>query len=277
MLLSQVTSNSFFLSFIKKLKYAKLTDNCVAARRPENKNKNRYRNVLPYDANRVKLAGSDDYMNASHVRLNLAGGRAYLSYLACQGPLPNTTHDFWRMVWEQKAQVIAMVTQEVEASKVKCHRYWPDTSMVVCEGCLEISKVKQRSLANVGVSWLSMRDTATGETHPVMHLNYTTWPDHGAPLNALPLLRYIRLVHLSENTSDPAPIVVHCSAGIGRTGAFITIDAALKMVQHDSKVDIQKIVQDLRRQRQGMIQTKDQYVFCYQALLQALQSLLPSA
>lgn len=254
----------------KTLRHAKLTDNCNEARKPDNKAKNRYRNVLPYDSTRVILSGLEDYINASHIRYTV--GRDTLHYIASQGPLPQTTDDFWRMVWETKADTIAMVTLDVEGGKIKCHRYWPEsknTPLTVCDQ-YEVSLLEVHTLQNFDIHRIKMKNLESGSTHIVFHVNFTTWPDHGTPDTGIPLLQYLRFLHIVHNSG---PIIVHCSAGIGRTGALITVDIGLAQIERDIKINIHKIVLDLRRQRQGMIQTKDQYVFCYKAAYEALQSL----
>ena len=252
----------------KCLRHAKLTDNCSVARRPENKNINRYRNVLPYDATRVILSRDEDYINASHIRV--ATGKGTQHFIAAQGPQPNTTEDFWGMIWEQKVQVVVMVTLDNENSKNKCHLYWPDSmsAPLDIENRYKISLLSVHSLADFKVRLIEMEDLESGESHCIYHLNFTTWPDHGAPDSAIPILKMIRFMRCIH---ERGPVVVHCSAGIGCTGALITIDCLLYNVEHDLKIDIPKLVQDIRRQRQGMIQTKDQYMFCYRAALQILE------
>ncbi|XP_077999364.1 tyrosine-protein phosphatase non-receptor type 13-like isoform X2 [Glandiceps talaboti] len=256
----------------KQLRLVKSVDDCQSAKKIINKDKNRYRNVLPYDATRVKLkAGkSSDYINASHIRWSV--GNTPYNYIACQGPLPHTTGDFWQMIWEQEVDTIAMVTLDIENGKVKCHRYWPDsvdTPMIV-SGRYELQMTTLQTLDNFDIRKLTMTDQKSGKEWHVTHLNFTTWPDHGVPASGLPLIQYMAYM---RRIHESGPIVVHCSAGIGRTGTVITIDLVLAMIERDLNFNIFEIVQGLRGQRQGMIQTKDQYIFCYKAILETLQSL----
>ncbi|XP_072164796.1 tyrosine-protein phosphatase non-receptor type 13-like [Diadema setosum] len=258
----------------KTLRQVKAIDNCEEAKKAENKDKNRFRNVLPYDKTRVILedSGPSDYINASHIKTRV--GKDTYEYVACQGPLPNTTEDFWLMVWEQRSDVIAMVTMDMESGKVKCHRYWPESakSSLMVYGRIEVRLEGHQVLENFGVRRILMIDTETNEVHHVTQLNFTTWPDHSVPPSALPLLRFARYM---RRIHDPSlPIVVHCSAGIGRTGTLITIDNILGLIDRDEEFKIMDIVKNLRKQRQGMIQTKDQYVFCYKAALEALKTVL---
>nr|XP_006812581.1 PREDICTED: tyrosine-protein phosphatase non-receptor type 13-like [Saccoglossus kowalevskii] len=255
-----------------QLRLVKAVDDCETAKLPVNKDKNRYRNVLPYDATRVTLIDgrTSDYINASFIRWSV--GNSPYHYIACQGPLPHTTGDFWQMIWEQKVEVIAMVTMDMENGKVKCHRYWPDSvdTPMILQGRYEIQMTSLQTLENFDIRRISMSDMKTGKEWRLTHLNYTTWPDHGVPVSGLPLVRYMRYMRKIHHSG---PIVVHCSAGIGRTGTVITIDLILAMIERDLDFSIYEIVQGLRQQRQGMIQTKDQYIFCYKTILEVLQSL----
>ncbi|PIK61868.1 putative tyrosine-protein phosphatase non-receptor type 13 [Apostichopus japonicus] len=256
----------------KNLRQVKAADACEVARKPENRDKNRFRNVLPYDTTRVVLqTGDSDYVNASHVHVKVASSEYH--YIACQGPLPQTTKDFWAMVWEQGVEVIAMVTLDFENGKVKCHKYWPsskDEVMNIDEFEIKLEEVSK--LEHFHIRQLLMTHKESNVTHHVTHLNFTSWPDHSVPDSAMPLLRYIR--YMRKLSGEFNPVVVHCSAGIGRTGTLMTIDSLLNMIEADQEFKIEEIVKDLRLQRQGMIQTKDQYLFCYKAAVEALKTLL---
>ncbi|XP_035670217.1 tyrosine-protein phosphatase non-receptor type 13-like [Branchiostoma floridae] len=254
----------------KALRQVKATDNCEVAKQLKNRDKNRFRNVLPYDATRVQLGEDGDYINASHVRIPV--GSDTFHYIASQGPLPVTAGSFWQMVWEQRAEVIAMVTLDMEGGKVKCHRYWPDSSETPLTfwNKYEVSLVSSQALEDFNIRTFSLRDMETSEVRSVTHLNFTTWPDHGVLKFADPLLRYTRVIRRFHQSG---PVVVHCSAGIGRTGVLILVDAVIGLVERDQPFDVQKLVEIMREQRQGMVQTKEQYVFCYQCCLEMLQSL----
>ncbi|XP_030835107.1 tyrosine-protein phosphatase non-receptor type 13 isoform X4 [Strongylocentrotus purpuratus] len=258
----------------KTLRQVKAIDNCEEAKKAQNKDKNRFRNVLPYDKTRVILedSGPSDYINASHIKAQV--GKDTYEYIACQGPLPNTTQDFWLMVWEQRADVIAMVTMDVESGKVKCHRYWPESanSPLMVYNRIEVRLENYQNLDNFSIRRILMIDNETSEVHHVTQMNFATWPDHSVPSTSLPLLRFA--CHMRRIHDDRLPIVVHCSAGIGRTGTLITIDAILGLIDRDEEFKVLNIVKGLRKQRQGMIQTKDQYIFCYKAALEALKTVL---
>ncbi|XP_034402864.1 tyrosine-protein phosphatase non-receptor type 13 isoform X5 [Cyclopterus lumpus] len=245
-------------------------DDCLIGQTKENKKKNRYKNIVPFDTTRVVLGRDGGYINANFINMSVKDEN-YM-YIACQGPLPTTLGDFWQMVWEQKSNVIAMMTQEVEGGKVKCQRYWPDTPRTaeMVDDRLQITLIKDQYLDNFVIRLIEVKDVQTNEIQRVTHLNYTGWPDHGTPSQPeqlLTFISYMRHVHRS------GPIVSHCSAGIGRSGTLICIDVVLGLISKDADFDLSDVVRNMRLQRQGMIQTEEQYVFCYQVILYVLRCL----
>ncbi|XP_015195598.2 tyrosine-protein phosphatase non-receptor type 13 isoform X2 [Lepisosteus oculatus] len=245
-------------------------DNCLIGQTKENKKKNRYKNIVPFDTTRVVLGKDGGYINASFIKMPVKD-EGFL-YIACQGPLPTTLADFWQMVWEQKSNVIAMMTQEVEGGKVKCQRYWPDTprSPEMVDDRLELTLIKDQHLDNFVIRLIEVKDVQTGKVQHVTHLNYTGWPDHGTPTQPeqlLTFISYMRHIHQS------GPIITHCSAGIGRSGTLICIDVVLGLISKDVDFDISDVVRTMRLQRQGMVQTEEQYIFCYQVILYVLRCL----
>ncbi|XP_032395191.1 tyrosine-protein phosphatase non-receptor type 13 isoform X2 [Etheostoma spectabile] len=245
-------------------------DDCLIGQTKENKKKNRYKNIVPFDTTRVVLGKDGGYINANFIKMSVKDEN-YM-YIACQGPLPTTLGDFWQMVWEQKSNVIAMMTQEVEGGKVKCQRYWPDTPRTaeMVDDRLQITLIKDQHLDNFAIRLIEVKDVQTSEIQHVTHLNYTGWPDHGTPSQPeqlLTFISYMRHVHRS------GPIITHCSAGIGRSGTLICIDVVLGLISKDADFDISDVVRNMRLQRQGMVQTEDQYIFCYQVILYVLRCL----
>ncbi|KAL2099649.1 hypothetical protein ACEWY4_004043 [Coilia grayii] len=245
-------------------------DDCLIGQTQENKKKNRYKNIVPFDTTRVLLGKEGGYINANFIKMPVKD--ECFMYIACQGPLPTTLGDFWQMVWEQKSNVIAMMTQEVEGGKVKCQRYWPDTpkSAEMVDDRLQITLVKDQHLDNFVIRLIEVKDIQTNETQQVTHLNYTGWPDHGTPTQPeqlLTFISYMRHIHQS------GPIITHCSAGIGRSGTLICIDVVLGLISKDADFDISDVVRTMRLQRQGMVQTEEQYIFCYQVILYVLRCL----
>ncbi|TRY98648.1 hypothetical protein DNTS_005895 [Danionella cerebrum] len=240
-------------------------DDCLIGQTKENKKKNRYKNIVPFDTTRVTLGKDGGYINANFLKMPVK--TEDFLYIACQGPLPTTQGDFWQMVWEQRSNVVAMMTQEVEGGKVKCQRYWPEApgSSEMVDKRLRVTLVKQQQLENFIIRLIQLQDTQVNTRAPallyqVTHLNYTGWPDHGTPTEPeqlLTFISYMRHIHQS------GPIITHCSAGIGRSGTLICIDV----------FDISDIVRTMRLQRQGMVQTEEQYIFCYQVILYVLRCL----
>ncbi|XP_017263263.1 tyrosine-protein phosphatase non-receptor type 13 isoform X2 [Kryptolebias marmoratus] len=245
-------------------------DDCLIGQTKENKKKNRYKNIIPFDTTRVMLGKDGGYINANFI--NMPVKEENFLYVACQGPLPTTLGDFWQMVWEQKSDVIAMMTQEVEGGKVKCQRYWPDTPRTaeMVDDRLQITVIKDQHLDHFIIRLIEVKDVQTNESQLVTHLNYTGWPDHGTPSqpeHLLTFISYMRHIHRS------GPIITHCSAGIGRSGALICIDVVLGLISKDADFDISDIVRNMRLQRYGMVQTEEQYIFCYQVILYVLRCL----
>ncbi|XP_032488075.1 tyrosine-protein phosphatase non-receptor type 13 isoform X12 [Phocoena sinus] len=255
---------------VENLQELKPLDQCLIGQTKENRRKNRYKNILPYDATRVPLGDEGGYINASFIKIPV--GREEFVYIACQGPLPTTVGDFWQMIWEQKSTVIAMMTQEVEGEKIKCQRYWPNvlgkTTMVSTR--LRLALVRVQQLKGFVVRAMTLEDIQTGEVRHISHLNFTAWPDHATPSqpdDLLTFISYMRHIHRS------GPITTHCSAGIGRSGTLICIDVVLGLISQDLEFDISDLVRCMRLQRHGMVQTEDQYIFCYQVILYVLTRL----
>ncbi|XP_058490431.1 receptor-type tyrosine-protein phosphatase F isoform X8 [Solea solea] len=233
-----------------------------------NKPKNRYANVIAYDHSRVVLTSVDavpgsDYINANYID----GYRKQNAYIATQGPLPETLSDFWRMVWEQRSNTIVMMTRLEEKSRVKCDQYWPSRGTETY-GMIQVTMLDTVELATYSVRTFALYKNGSSEKREVRQFQFMAWPDHGVPEYPTPILAFLRRVK-SCNPPDAGPMVVHCSAGVGRTGCFIVIDAMLERMKHEKSVDIYGHVTCMRAQRNYMVQTEDQYIFIHEALLEA--------
>ncbi|XP_056671271.1 receptor-type tyrosine-protein phosphatase F isoform X6 [Monodelphis domestica] len=233
-----------------------------------NKPKNRYANVIAYDHSRVILTSIDgvpgsDYINANYID----GYRKQNAYIATQGPLPETLGDFWRMVWEQRTATIVMMTRLEEKSRVKCDQYWPSRGTETY-GFVQVTLLDTVELATYTVRTFALYKTGSSEKRELRQFQFLAWPDHGVPEYPTPTLAFLRRVKAC-NPLDAGPMVVHCSAGVGRTGCFIVIDAMLERMKHEKTVDIYGHVTCMRSQRNYMVQTEDQYVFIHEALLEA--------
>ncbi|XP_004870579.1 tyrosine-protein phosphatase non-receptor type 13 isoform X6 [Heterocephalus glaber] len=231
---------------LENLQELKPLDQCIIGQTKENRRKNRYKNILPYDATRVPLGDDGGYINASFIKIPV--GKEEFVYIACQGPLPTTVGDFWQMIWEQKSTVIAMMTQEVEGEKIKCQRYWPNLlgKTTMANDRLRLALEKMQHLKGFVVRALTLEDIRTGEVRHIFHLNFTAWPDHDTPSQPdalLTFISYMRHVHKS------GPVTTHCSAGIGRSGTLICIDVVLGLISQDLEFDISDLVRCMRLQR----------------------------
>eukprot|EP00058_Branchiostoma_floridae_P025619 XP_002611109.1 hypothetical protein BRAFLDRAFT_70467 [Branchiostoma floridae] len=236
--------------------------------RPENYEKNRFKNIFTYDHSRVVLSTIEgepgsDYINANYVD----GYNHSKKFIAAQGPLETTVDDFWRMTWEQDTATIVMVTKLVEKNKRKCAQYWPirDSSTY---GTILVTLEETTTLVDYVIRTFTVKQT-TGNSpaRTVTHFHFTSWPDHGVPQSPLGMMKFIRRAKTS-NPRGRGPIIVHCSAGVGRTGTFIAIEAMQEMMAAEGRVDVHGFIGQMRHNRHSMVQTEDQYVFIYRALLE---------
>ncbi|KAM9719958.1 receptor-type tyrosine-protein phosphatase S isoform 9-T9 [Menidia menidia] len=234
-----------------------------------NKPKNRYANVIAYDHTRVTLAPIEGILGSDYINANYIDGyRKQNAYIATQGPLAETFGDFWRMVWEQRTASVVMMTRLEEKSRIKCDQYWPSRGTETY-GMIQVTLLDTMELATFCVRTFSLHKSGSSERREVRQFQFTAWPDHGVPEYPTPFLNFLRRVKAC-NPPDAGPIIAHCSAGVGRTGCFIVIDAMLERIRHERTVDIYGHVTLMRSQRNYMVQTEDQYSFIHEALLEAV-------
>uniref|UniRef100_A0A8C0L9H8 protein-tyrosine-phosphatase n=1 Tax=Canis lupus dingo TaxID=286419 RepID=A0A8C0L9H8_CANLU len=239
------------------------------AKLPQNLDKNRYKDVLPYDTTRVLLQGNEDYINASSVNMEIPAANLVNKYIAAQGPLPHTCAQFWQVVWDQKLSLIVMLTTLTERGRTKCHQYWPDPPDVMEHGNFHIRcQSEDCTLAYVFREML-VTNTETGEEHTVTHLQYVAWPDHGVPDDSSDFLEFVNYVRSLR--ADGEPMLVHCSAGIGRTGVLVTMETAMCLIERNLPVYPLDIVRKMRDQRAMMVQTSSQYKFVCEAILRVYE------
>ncbi|XP_068458580.1 receptor-type tyrosine-protein phosphatase eta-like [Clinocottus analis] len=265
-------SNCGFAEEFEDLKVVGTAQMKTNAQTLENKPKNRYNNVLPYDSSRVKLSiihGSpyDDYINANY----MPGYNSRKEYIAAQGPLPTTVSEFWRMIWEKNVQTVVMLTRCNEQGRVKCEKYW-DCGSRYFEN-ITVTTTSEIQLEDWTIRDFGIKNVKTAETRSVRHFHFTAWPDHGVPQTTELLISFRHLVreHMDQY-SRHSPAVVHCSAGVGRTGTFIAIDRLIFQIERENIVDLYGIVHDLRMHRPLMVQTEDQYVFLNQCAMDIIRS-----
>ncbi|XP_040191411.1 receptor-type tyrosine-protein phosphatase alpha isoform X1 [Rana temporaria] len=263
--------NKLFREEFNALPACPIQATCEAASKEENKEKNRYVNILPYDHSRVHLSPIEgvpdsDYINASFIN----GYQEKNKFIAAQGPKEETVNDFWRMIWEQNTATIVMVTNLKERKECKCAQYWPD------QGCwtygnIRVSVEDMTVLVDYTIRKFCIQQvgdvTNKKPQRLVTQFHFTSWPDFGVPFTPIGMLKFLKKVKAC-NPQYAGAIVVHCSAGVGRTGTFIVIDAMLDMMNSEKKVDVYGFVSRIRAQRCQMVQTDMQYVFIYQALLE---------
>ncbi|XP_056432720.1 receptor-type tyrosine-protein phosphatase epsilon-like isoform X2 [Gadus chalcogrammus] len=243
---------------------------CEEANKETNKEKNRYPNILPFDHSRVLLTQQEvdpcsDYVNASYIN----GYTEENKFIAAQGPKEDTVVDFWRMIWEQKVATVVMLTNLKERKEDKCYQYWPD------QGCWTYGNVRvavedftvlvDYTIRKFCVQYQGNDSSKTPRL--LTQLHFTSWPDFGVPFSPIGMLKFLKKVK-TVNPSFAGPIAVHCSAGVGRTGTFIVIDAMIDMTHAEQKVDVFGFVTKIREQRSQLVQTDMQYSFIYQALLE---------
>ncbi|XP_003411662.2 receptor-type tyrosine-protein phosphatase alpha isoform X2 [Loxodonta africana] len=263
--------NKLFREEFNALPACPIQATCEAASKEENKEKNRYVNILPYDHSRVHLTPVEgvpdsDYINASFIN----GYQEKNKFIAAQGPKEETVNDFWRMIWEQNTATIVMVTNLKERKECKCAQYWPD------QGCwtygnIRVSVEDVTVLVDYTVRKFCIQQvgdvTNRKPQRLITQFHFTSWPDFGVPFTPIGMLKFLKKVKTC-NPQYAGAIVVHCSAGVGRTGTFVVIDAMLDMMHTERKVDVYGFVSRIRAQRCQMVQTDMQYVFIYQALLE---------
>ncbi|XP_072855699.1 receptor-type tyrosine-protein phosphatase mu isoform X16 [Pogona vitticeps] len=238
-----------------------------SAKKDENRMKNRYGNIIAYDHSRVRLQPIEGDLNSDYINGNYIDGYHRPNhYIATQGPMQETIYDFWRMVWHENTASIVMVTNLVEVGRVKCCKYWPDDTEIYKD--IKVTLIETELLAEYVIRTFAVEKRGAHEIREIRQFHFTGWPDHGVPYHATGLLGFVRQVK-SKSPPNAGPLVVHCSAGAGRTGCFIVIDIMLDMAEREGVVDIYNCVRELRSRRVNMVQTEEQYVFIHDAILEA--------
>ncbi|XP_037918407.1 tyrosine-protein phosphatase non-receptor type 9 isoform X1 [Hermetia illucens] len=254
----------------------------VNAKLRNNLIKNRYTDVLCYDHSRVILSKEEEDPSSDYINANFVDGyKQKNAYISTQGPLPKTSSDFWRMIWEQHCLVIVMTTRVMERGRVKCGQYWEPEEGSSCEfGNYHVRTISIETNVDYTVASLELINKKTDEKRNVSHWQFTSWPDYGVPTSAMAMLNFLQKVRekqaeMVRSLGDTwaghpkgPPIVVHCSAGIGRTGTFITLDICISRLEDVGTADIKGTVEKIRAQRAYSIQMPDQYVFCHLALIE---------
>ncbi|XP_044259831.1 tyrosine-protein phosphatase non-receptor type 9 [Tribolium madens] len=252
------------------------------AKMKNNLPKNRYTDVLCYDHSRVILSEIDCDKDSDYIHANFVDGyKQKNAFINTQGPLLKTTPDFWRMIWEQHSLVIVMTTRVMERGRPKCHQYWEtEVESEAIYGQFTVKTVSVETDPDYTVTTINLINNKTDESREVSHWQFTSWPDYGVPRSAKAMLEFLERVRRKQNAMVVAlgdtwaghprgpPIVVHCSAGIGRTGTFCTLDICISRLEDLGTADIRGTVERIRSQRAYSIQMPDQYIFCHLALIE---------
>ncbi|PNT64063.1 hypothetical protein BRADI_4g24006v3 [Brachypodium distachyon] len=251
------------------------TQKFTVAQNPANGERNRYTDVLPFDETRIKLqsstgneTASNDYINASLIKRN--DGSDQTKFISTQGPLVNTFEDFWQMVFENSCPVIVMLTK---FDSVKCDEYLPLRKGQGAYGKFNIKITKTKHDGQLLLRMVKVHSNESDRVHTVLHIQHSTWPDHGVPNDSKTVRDILKRLH---SVPKEHPIVAHCSAGIGRTGAYITIHNTIEriLLGEQTAMDLAETVRNFRSQRPGMVQTEDQFKFCYHAVVDELKDLV---
>ncbi|XP_066154391.1 tyrosine-protein phosphatase 10D isoform X4 [Euwallacea fornicatus] len=258
-----------FSEEFEELKHIGRDQPCTAADLPCNRPKNRFTNILPYDHSRFKLQPVDDEEGSDYINANYVPGfNSPREFLVTQGPLHSTRDDFWRMVWESNSRAIIMLTRCVEKGREKCDHYWPYDTLPVYYGDISVQILNETRYPDWNISEFMV---CRGEQQRVVrHFHFSTWPDFGVPNPPHTLVRFVRAFR-ERVPPDQRPVVVHCSAGVGRSGTLICLDRILQQIQTSDYVDIFGIVYLMRKERVWMVQTEQQYICIHQCLLTVLE------
>ncbi|KYN16803.1 Tyrosine-protein phosphatase non-receptor type 4 [Trachymyrmex cornetzi] len=242
----------------------------LESKKPENQSKNRYRDISPYDVTRVILmrSANGDYINANYVNMEIPGSGIINRYIATQGPLSSTVADFWQMVLEAGSTLVVMLTTLVERGRAKCHQYWPAYNETLTLRNLTLTSTAENVEDTFIFREFILRDVNTGEERDITHMQYCSWPDHGVPSDWRQFTMFTERVRAAR-TGIVEPAVVHCSAGIGRTGVLVLMETALCLIEANQPVYPLDIVRSMRDQRAMMIQNASQYRFVCEAVHKA--------
>ncbi|OXU25361.1 hypothetical protein TSAR_005640 [Trichomalopsis sarcophagae] len=234
----------------------------------ENIYKNRYPDIKCYDQTRVRLAQMDGICGSDYINANFVlGYKERKKFICAQGPMENTVCDYWRMIWEQHLELVLMLTNLEEYSKTKCAKYWPDKSETKNFGDITVEHVGEYQYSDYVVRELKMTRTGERDTRKIVQYHFLVWKDFMAPEHPHAILRFIKRVNEAYSL-EKGPILVHCSAGVGRTGTLVALDSLMQQLSDEGQVSIFNTVCDLRHQRNFLVQSLKQYIFIYRALME---------
>jgi len=253
---------------------------CIAADLTVNRCKNRFTNILPFDHSRVKLMPTDDDEGSDYINANyIPGYNSRREFIAAQGPLPATRDDFWRVVWEQQCPAIIALTKCIEKGRDKCHQYWPDNNQRSClYGDIEVTLLNESIYDEFVIRELRLQNMRENSqtARTVTHFHYMAWPDFGVPEDPSGIVNFARLF---RNVLPPSPhnkpTIVHCSAGVGRSGSFMAMDKLMHHIEAGKDIDVFGAVYQMRLERCHMVQNEQQYIFIHHCLVYILENYYP--
>nr|XP_022311625.1 receptor-type tyrosine-protein phosphatase epsilon-like isoform X1 [Crassostrea virginica] len=259
--------NSGFKSEYNEIPRGELSP-CLEAKKPENKVKNRYTTIHPYDHSRVVLTSlnNDGYINANYIE-DTKGNKAYI---ATQGPKPKTIADFWTLISQEEVTVIVCLTNLKEGAKNKCAQYWPNVNDKLQGGNITVRHLGESTYAEHIIRRFKIHNKLKQQDCVVTMFHYTAWADHGVA-DPLSLVVFHRQVMKATAKSSGKYTLVHCSAGVGRTGTYIALDALYREGQNTGKINVPLYVKTMRKDRMNMIQGEEQYKLLYLALMEAFR------
>ncbi|XP_015176074.1 PREDICTED: tyrosine-protein phosphatase 69D [Polistes dominula] len=237
----------------------------------ENLYKNRYPDIKCYDQTRIRLTQIDGICGSDYINANFVlGYKERKKFICAQGPMENTVCDYWRMIWEQHLELILMLTNLEEYSKTKCAKYWPDKGETKNFGDITVEHIHERAYSDYVVRELKMTRLGERDARTIVQYHFLVWKDFMAPEHPHAILRFIKRVNEAYSL-EKGPILVHCSAGVGRTGTLVALDSLLQQLTEEGQVSIFNTVCDLRHQRNFLVQSLKQYIFIYRALMEMAQ------
>lgn len=243
------------------------SEQCMAFNHGSNVKKNRYFNIPCLDSSRIRLQfmasksnPSTDYIHANHIRSPLLKR----GYILTQGPKRETIFDFWRMVWQERSSAIVMLCQFVETNREKCCEYFPRNANSPPLRFDKLTVTFEEATNNKMIVTTRLNLSYDGESRVITHLQWKEWPDYQVPGSSEVMLKILRKIR-----SRTTPPVIHCAAGVGRSGTLVAIEMALQSINTHFKLpDIKQIVTNLRLTgRASSVQTLQQYMLIWKVLL----------
>uniref|UniRef100_A0A6B2FZH6 protein-tyrosine-phosphatase n=1 Tax=Myxobolus squamalis TaxID=59785 RepID=A0A6B2FZH6_MYXSQ len=268
--------NGFYVEFSDLKVESKVhSSEYVESKKVKYQAKNRYRDILAYDHTRVILRDTqDDYINANYVEADFQSSPP--AYILCQAPTTETIEDHWQMIIQENINTIVILTNFIEKGMQKCIKYWPDLNskkyILNEKYCvLNVGEKAKRDIVQIHLELKNMTDNTKKD---ILVLHYIAWPDYGVPTDCWGIIELLTLTNQQRDIGPPLSVIVHCSAGIGRTGTFIILDMILNKIKTEgisTVIDIKESLLKARKQRAYLVSTMDQYKFIHLSLMKYIE------